>query len=131
MKPGNIGAKWRTAPKKSTKANEPTTRDKLSASFLKAFQTDFETYGVETIEKLRAESPSKYAEIAAKLVTAIEPSKSEEVKDMRSLAIRLLKDVGADEYEITEDMIEQAIKRNEEFIDQLLAIKAAAEGQMQ
>jgi hypothetical protein len=112
------------------KANEATTRDKLSASFLKAFQSDFETYGVETIEKLRAESPSKYTELAAKLVTAIEP-KNEEPKDRRSAAIRLLKEVGANEYEITEDMIEQAIKRNEEFIDQLLAIKAAAEGQMQ
>src|SRR2546430_5329201 len=118
MKPSNIGTRWRTPPKKSSKANEPlTTRDRLSASFLKAFQSDFETYGVETIEKLRAESPSKYAEIAAKLVTAIEP-KSEEPKDRRSAAIRLLKEVGANEYEITEDMIEQAIKRNEEFIDQ-------------
>jgi hypothetical protein len=130
MKPGNIGVRT-TPPKKSSKANEPSIRDRLSASFLKAFQSDFETYGVETIEKLRAESPSKYAEIAAKLVTAIEPPKSEEIKDMRSMAIRLLKDVGADEYEITEAMIQQAIKCNDDFIDQLQAIKAAAEGQMQ
>ena len=58
---------------KKQKPAEPSTRDKLSASFLKAFQNDFETYGGETIEKLREESPSKYAEIAAKLIAAIEP----------------------------------------------------------
>jgi hypothetical protein len=129
MKPSNVGVRWRTAPKKPTAA-EPSLRDKLSKNFLEAFESDFRTNGATVIQKLREESASKYAEIAAKLVTAIEP-KSEEPRDMRSMAIRLLKDVGANEYEITEDMIEQAIKRNEEFIDQLLAIKAAAEGQMQ
>jgi hypothetical protein len=130
MKPSNVGVRWRAPPKKSSKANEPTTRDKLSASFLKAFQSDFDAYGVETIEKLRAESPSKYAEIAAKLVTAIEP-KSDEPRDMRSMIIRLLKEVGANEFEISEAMIEQAIEANDEFINRLQAIRAAAEGAIQ
>src|ERR1700746_200863 len=130
MKPSNVGVRWRTAPKKPTAA-DASLRDKLSKNFLEAFESDFRANGVTVIQKLREESASKYAEIAAKLVTAIEPPKGEELKDMRSVAIRLLKDVGADEFEITEAMIEQAIKRNDEFIDQLLAIKAAAEGQMQ
>ena len=114
---------------KKPKPTEPSVRDKLSASFLKAFQADFESYGIEAIEKLRVEeSPAKYAEIAARLITATEP-KSEEPKDVRSLAIRELKDVGA--FEVTEDMIEQTIKAGEEHLDKVLAIKAAAEGAMQ
>src|SRR5262249_17989088 len=47
---------------KKLKGTEPSVRDKLSASFLKAFQNDFEINGIEAIEKLREESPSKYAE---------------------------------------------------------------------
>jgi len=115
------------------KPAEPSTRDKLSASFLKAFQNDFETYGVETIEKLREESPSKYAEIAAKLIAAIEPKAEgfEACKNMRDVGISLLKSVGVSEYEITEDMIAEALKGNDEFINALQAIRAAAEGQMQ
>ena len=113
---------------KKPKASEPSARDKLSAAFLKAFEADFENYGIEAIEKLREESPAKYAEIAARLITATEP-KSEEPKDVRSLAIRELKDVGA--FEVTEDMIEQVIKAGEEHLDKVLAIKAAAEGAMQ
>src|SRR5215831_12470638 len=115
---------------KKPKPTEPSARDKLSAAFLKAFEADFENYGIEAIEKLREESPAKYAEIAARLITATEP-KSEEPKDVRSLAIRELKDVGMDEFQITENMIEEVIKSGEKHLDTVLAVKAAAEGQMQ
>jgi len=118
---------------KKPKADEPSVRDKLSASFLKAFQSDFETHGIETIEKLRQKSPEKYAEIAAKLIAAIEPKSEgfEQCKDMESIGRRLLKQVGVDEYECTAEMIEQAIAAQDVLIAKLQAIRDEAQGPMQ
>ena len=115
------------------KPAEPSPRDKLSASFLKAFQNGFETYGVEAIEKMREENPSKYAEIAAKLIAAAEPKADgfEACKSKRDIAIALLKSVGANEFDLTEEAIEEALKANNDFIATLQAIRAAAEGQIQ
>ena len=118
---------------KKLKASEPSVRDKLSASFLKAFQNDFEINGIEAIEKLREESPSKYAEIASRLIAMVEPPPEgfEVCRTPRDLGIALLKSVQINEYEMTEDMIAQALKCNDDFIDRLQAIRAAAEGAMQ
>jgi len=120
--------------KQKQKANEPSVRDKLSASFLKAFQNDFETYGVEAIEKLREESPSKYAEIASRLIAASEPKPEDGFESCRSLpeiAVKLLKSVGCDEFLVTDEMIEDALAANDAFIARLQEIRAAAEGAMQ
>jgi len=118
---------------KKLKGTEPSVRDKLSASFLKAFQNDFEINGIEAIEKLREESPSKYAEIASRLIAAAEPQPEgfEGCRSPRDLGIALLKSVGTNEFDINEDMITEAIKCNDDFIDALQAIRAAAEGAMQ
>src|SRR5262245_25057760 len=116
---------------KKPKGNEPSARDRLSASFLKAFQNDFETYGVETIEKLREESPSKYAEIAAKLIATIEPKAEEAKDDIRSIAIGLLKDTGMSEDMMTEDDITDAVKARETLINELVAIRDEAQGRLQ
>jgi hypothetical protein len=43
-------------------------RTKLTAKFIEALQADFEQHGPEVIEKLREESPARYAEVVAKLV---------------------------------------------------------------
>jgi len=116
---------------KKLKPNEPSARDKLSASFLKAFQKDFETYGVETIEKLREESPSKYAEIASRLIAATEakPDGFESCRDMHELGIKLLKSIGF--IDPDEDSIQAALKENDVFIARLQAIWAKAEGAIQ
>src|SRR5262249_10233423 len=106
---------------KKLKGTEPSVRDKLSASFLKAFQNDFEINGIEAIEKLREESPSKYAEIASRLIAAAEPQPEgfEGCRSPRDLGIALLKSVGTNEFDINEDMITEAIKCNDDFIDAL------------
>src|SRR5262245_50747680 len=119
--------------KQKQKTNEPSARDKLSASFLKAFQNDFETYGVEAIEKLREESPAKYAEIASRLIAASEPKPDgfEQCKSMQEIGIKLLKSVGCDEFDIDESMVADALAANDAFIEKLQAIKANAEGAMQ
>jgi hypothetical protein len=82
---------------------------------------------------MRTKDPTRYAELAGKMIMTAEPREQsiENSRNMHDVAIALLKSVGANEFEISEDMIEQAIKCNEDFIDQLQAIKAAAEGQMQ
>jgi len=118
---------------KKPKPTEPSVRDKLSAAFLKAFQADFQNFGIEAIEKLREENPAKYAEIASRLIAVVEPPIEgfEGCRTPRDLGIALLKSVHINEYEITEDMIAEAIRCNDAFIDQLQAIKAAAEGAMQ
>src|SRR5215468_4865008 len=115
------------------KANEPSLRDKLSANFMKAFESDFETHGVEVIEQLRLKSPEKYAEIAAKLIAAVDPKSEgfEDCKDMESIGRRLLKQVGCDEYECTAEMIEQAIAAQDVLIAKLQAIRDEAQGPMQ
>jgi len=118
---------------KKPKASEPSVRDKLSASFLKAFQSDFENFGIEAIEKLREENPAKYAEIASRLIAMVEPPVEgfEGCRSPRDLGIALLKSVNINEFEMTEDMIAQALKCNDDFIDRLQAIRAAAEGAIQ
>jgi len=92
---------------KKPKASEPSVRDKLSAAFLKAFQSDFESFGIEAIEKLREENPAKYAEIASRLIAVVEPPLEgfEGCRTPRDLGIALLKSVGANEFEMSEDMI--------------------------
>ena len=118
---------------KKPKASEPSVRDKLSAAFLKAFQSDFESFGIEAIEKLREENPAKYAEIASRLIAVVEPPLEgfEGCRTPRDLGIALLKSVGANEFEMSEDMITEAIKCNDQFINALQAIRAAAEGAIQ
>jgi hypothetical protein len=118
---------------KKLKDNEPSARDKLSASFLKAFENDFELNGVEAIEKLREKSPEKYAEIASRLIAATEPAGDDfrQCRSMEEISIALLKKVGCNEFEITDDMLKQALEANDRFIDRLQAICRAAQGQIQ
>src|SRR5262245_11364242 len=118
---------------KKPKANEPSLRDKLSANFLRAFESDFETNGVDVIKQLREKSPEKYADIASRLIAASEPKPEgyESCQSLREIGIKLLKNVGCDEFEMTEDMIEAAMAANEAFIERLKQIKAAAEGALQ
>jgi hypothetical protein len=114
--------------KPKTKPIEPTLRAKLSQAFLEAFQSDFEVNGIAAIEQLRQKSPEKYSEIAARLIATTEPKQDgwNECQSMQEMALKLLKSVGLDEYEATQDQIEQAIEANNEFLAQLQAIRDRA-----
>jgi hypothetical protein len=123
----------RSSRKPQSKANKPSLRDKLSANFLAAFESDFAENGVAAIEQLRLKSPEKYSEIAARLIAAVEPKPDgfAECKSMPDVARKLLKSVGCDEALVSDQMIEEALAANDAFIARLQAIRDAAQGPMQ
>jgi hypothetical protein len=112
---------------------EPSLRDRLSVNFISAFEADFEAHGVSVIQQLRQKSPEKYAEIASRLIAATEPAGDDfrQCRSMEEISIALLKKVGCNEFEITDDMLKQALEANDRFIDRLQAICRAAQGQIQ
>jgi len=67
------------------------------------------------------------------LIAALNPAPDDfsDCKDMRSIGIKLLKNVGCSEFEMTEDMITEAVQCNDTFVDKLLQLKAKAEGALQ
>jgi hypothetical protein len=109
-----------------TKHAEPSLRGKLSEHFLSALQADFEINGAEVIAQLRLKSPEKYAEIAARLIAATEPSakKGAEPNSVRDIGREMLMQVGVSEYDITDDMIEQALAANDRLVAELQTIAA-------
>src|SRR5262249_32900688 len=111
---------------------EPSLLEQLSAP-LRDFVADFKEHGKSALEIVRERSPEKYLELSTKLlllVAALNPGADDysDCKDLRSLGIKLLKNVGADEFDLTEEAITEAVDLNNKFIDQLLDIKARSEG---
>jgi len=111
---------------KKQKSAEPSLRDKLSQNFLRAFETDFDTHGVEVIKQLRQKSPEKYAEIAAKLIAAIEPRGEgfDSCRTKEELGRALLESVGFNDPD--DDSIQQAIQLHDKFIDNLQHVHQCA-----
>ena len=92
------------------KPAEPSLRDKLSAHFLEAFHADFESHGVEVIQKLRDKDPRAYCEISARLIAASEPPGNgfDNAQTLAEIGVKLLGSVGCPRDMITEDMAEAA-----------------------
>src|SRR5262249_44128952 len=114
------------------KKPEPSLIEQLSAP-LRDFVADFKEHGKSALETVRERSPEKYLELATKLwplVAARNPGADDysDCKDLRSLAIKLLKNHGVDEFALTEDMITEALAANDRFLDTLQEIKARSEG---
>jgi tRNA G37 N-methylase TrmD len=108
------------------KASEPSLRDRLSKNFLEALEADFREYGKDVIEQMRTKDPTRYAELAGKMIMTTEPREQslENARNMRDVAVALLKSVGFNDPD--DDAIEQAIKANDEFINRLQAIHQCA-----
>jgi hypothetical protein len=113
-------------PRKS-KGTEPSLRNRLSANFLAAFQADFQAHGAAAIEALRAESPAKYAEIASRLIAAIEPQPEgfAACKTMNDIGRELLRQAGMADEDITDAMVEAAVEANNRLLDTLESIAAS------
>jgi hypothetical protein len=110
---------------KKQKPNEPSLRDKLSENFMRAFEADFSEHGIDAIKALREKSPEKYSEIAARLIAAIEskPDGFGNCSTMEQIGRKLLQSVGADDAELTDAMIAEAVAANDTFIAKLEEIR--------
>jgi hypothetical protein len=122
-------------PRKSGISNEPSLLQELNEP-LRDFVADFKLHGKSALEQVRERSPEKYLELSTKLlplVAALNPGVDDfsDCKDMQDVAVRLLRSIGLSDFEMTPDMLEDAKKLNDRFIDDLQAIRAAAEGAMQ
>jgi len=112
---------------KPRQAGEPSLRDKLSQAFLEALEADFRAYGKGVIETMRQKDPTRYAELAGKLILTAEQSPAgldfKSAKSMQDIGKKLMQSVGMDERTITAEMVQAAIDANNEFIAQLEAIR--------
>src|SRR5262245_10612669 len=112
---------------RKSKFKEPSLRDKLGTNFLRDFEADFAANGKAVIEALRAESPAKYAEIASRLIAAIEPQPESfaACKDMNDIGRELLRQAGVADEDITDAMVEAAVEANNRLLDTLDSIAAS------
>jgi hypothetical protein len=114
------------------KSGEPSLRERLSQKFLEALEADFQLHGTTILERMRESHPERYAELAAKLIMTAEPKQEPQglaaASSMHDVGQRLLQSIGC--VEPTEEQIQAAIVANDEFIAQLEAIRAKAEGEL-
>jgi hypothetical protein len=118
---------------KKLKANEePSPRAKLSQAFLEALEADFREYGKGIIERMREKDPTRYAELAGKLIMTTEPPPSgldlNSANSLPELGRALLRAVGTAEDAMSDAAVEQAIKANDVLTATLESIKNKAEG---
>src|SRR5262245_60950284 len=118
---------------KKPKANEPSAKDKLSADFTERLEKKWREQGDDVLEAAFKESPTKIAEMIARLVSTTEPPSNdfEACRTKRDIGIALLKSIGMDEFEMTEDAITEALAAQDVFVDRLQDIRAKAEGAIQ
>jgi len=112
----------------------PSTRNRLSGAFIEALAEQWREHGDEILDGLRKENPSKLAEIIAKLVAISEPPLDDtfdfkNATSMQDIGKKLLMSVGFEEPD--EASIQRAIEANDRFVEQLEAIRDAAEGKIQ
>ncbi len=118
------------APKSKAKAIEPSPRTKLSAAFLEALEASFQEHGKSVIEHMLENDPTRYAELVGKLIMTSEPPSQDSWEGTRSvqdIARKLLREVGTDEYAMTDDIVQAAIEANDVFIAQLEQIRDRAQ----
>jgi len=116
--------------KRTRKTSEPSLRDRLTLQFIEVLEKDWAAHGTNIIEKMRLESPTKYAEIVSRLVVPTEqPPAPDDFRNCQSqadIAIKMLKDIGTPEASITLDMIEAAIRAQQLFVAELERIAATS-----
>jgi len=119
--------------KKAQQQKQSSLLEELNAP-LRDFVADFKEHSADVLQRVRLDNPEKYLELSTKLlplVAALNPGKDDfaDAKDMQSIGIALLKSVGFGDPD--EASIKEAIELNDQFVDQLQAIRAKAEGAMQ
>jgi hypothetical protein len=116
-------------PKKLKNVTELSARDKLSAKFDADLLADYEANGPQAIAAARVKAPDKYLDTVNRRIAAVEPNSEavQDAKNMHDLAFRILKKFGCNEFNISEDMLEDVIAENNRHLDAVQAIPARAE----
>jgi hypothetical protein len=111
---------------KKKAVNEPSLRDRLSESFLTAFEADFAVNGAAAIEQLRLKDPAKYAQIGASLIAAVKQTNSlqdfSQCESAEDIGRQLLRQVGIDGEAVTPHMLQSACDANDDFVAKLQTI---------
>jgi len=85
-------------PRKSLKTatTEPSARDKLSADFTKRLEEKWRQCGDDVLDAASKESPTKFAEMVARLVSSTEPKEGgyDDCNSSAEIARKLLQAVG-------------------------------------
>jgi hypothetical protein len=108
-----------------------TVQGELTAAFVAELRKQFEEHGPLVLAEMRESSPTKFAQLIAKLVpTEIQVTGPSGVfdncGDMRALATRLLVYSGADESRVTIDMVDAAVVELSRYAERLEAIASRA-----
>jgi hypothetical protein len=115
--------------RKAQKSAEPSLRDKLSQKFLEALEADFAMYGAEVLTKMRETDPTRYAELAGKLIMSAEPPGPDvdfnKARSMHDMGRLLLKSVGLDDP--SDEEVTCAIAANDAFVQRLEEIRDRAQ----
>src|SRR5262245_26745837 len=108
---------------RKTQTSEPSLRDRLTSQFIEALEKDWAEHGTSIIEKMRLESPTKYAEIVSRLVVPTEqppaPNDFTSCQSQQDIAIKVLNDVGVPDGGATPSMIEAATEAQLMFVARL------------
>jgi hypothetical protein len=107
-------------------AKPPNLRDKLSQAFLTAFDDDFQAHGIAVIEALRQRDPTRYCELAGRLIMAVDqppsPTDFSACQTEADIARQLLTQIGIHDDAITPDMVRQAEEANAALLARLIQI---------
>src|SRR5262249_26510458 len=95
---------------KKPKAVEPSAKDKLSADFTERLEKKWREQGDAVLEAAFKESPTKIAEMIARLVSTTEAKEGGygACRDMHEVGIKLLKSIGFNDPD--EASIQEALK---------------------
>jgi len=113
------------------KASEPSARDKLGADFTERLEKKWREQGDDVLEAAFKESPTKIAEMIARLVSTSEPKPDgyESAQSQEEIGRKLLQSIGFAEPD--DASVQAAVEQHDLFVLRLRQIKAEAEGVMQ
>lgn len=115
---------------RSNKPAELSAAARLASDFTKAVEEQWRSHGPQVLEAMRRESPTKFAELVARLVpqnVSVPTSPYATATSTRAIGRLLLQEQGIEEYFITESMVDDAIAAQEQFIHTLQLIVGKAE----
>jgi hypothetical protein len=96
---------------------------------MSALEADFKVHGEDAIKKLREMRPDRYVELATRGVETTDGGKR--TRSREESARNILKEMGLDEYLLTDAVVELAVQAQDAFVDRLEQIRDEAQARMQ